>query len=270
MADPTGIYDGRVGRDVKISSLVDRINDEFCVFCTHIGGRQCGRPATHWAVYKSDILQMCSDHGVLGKDLVHATIWGDGSLMISKKYNIDGMLRYTCSICHNMVPSADVAPNDDYDYNCTCKACATKGGIRLMPKPDSIYDAGTRKVMPIADWSKSIKGEKCSVIDLAAKWRCETSATHWAVTRFGIRAGCLVHLHMHRDLFIDEVYATIEADGIHFGKNEDRHVLSLTLGKILYYTCARCGIAKLSADINRSHGNAGENVCNDCSVEAAS
>ena len=126
MADPTGIYVGSVERVVRISSLVDRINDEFCVFRTHIGGRQCGRPATHWAVYRSRILQMCSDHGRLEDGPVCATIWGDDSMFVSKKHNIDGMLRYTCSICHNMVPSADVAPDNDDDYNCTCKACATK------------------------------------------------------------------------------------------------------------------------------------------------
>ena len=138
-----------------------------------------------------------------------------------------------------------------------------------MPEPDSIYDANTCKVTPISGWSKSIKGEKCSEIDRAAKNLCENPATHWAVMRDGIFSDCHVHLKIGSGLMIDEVYATIDADGIHFGKEEDRHMSSLALKKILYYTCARCGTEKLSADINRSHGNAGENVCNDCSAEAA-
>ena len=124
MADQTGIYDGSAERYVSIASLADKINGQFCVFRTHVGGKQCGNYATHWAVYKSRILQMCSDHGRLGDDSVCATIWGDDSMFISKKHNIDGMLRYTCGSCHNMVPSADVAPNDGDDANCTCKACA--------------------------------------------------------------------------------------------------------------------------------------------------
>ena len=138
-----------------------------------------------------------------------------------------------------------------------------------MSEPDSIYDTNIRKVAPIADWSKSINGEKCSEIDLMADWRCEYSATHWAVKHFGIFAGCAVHLRMDGDPIIDEVYATIDADGIHFGKDEDRHMSSITLDKILYYTCARCGIAKLSANISRSHVNSGKNVCNGCLMEAA-
>ena len=126
MADPTGIYVGSVERVVRISSLADGIGGKFCVFRTHVGGRQCGKPATHWAVYKSRILQMCSDHGRLEDGPVCATIWGDDSMFVSKKHNIDDMLRYTCGVCDSMVPSADIAPDNDNDINCTCKACATK------------------------------------------------------------------------------------------------------------------------------------------------
>ena len=137
-----------------------------------------------------------------------------------------------------------------------------------MLKPDIIYDANTRNVAPISDWSKSIKSEKCSEIARTANWLCENPATHWAVMRDGIFAGCANHLQMGRGLIIDEVHATIDADGIHFGKEEDRHMPSLVLGTILYYTCTRCGIEKLSVDINHNYGNAGENVCNDCSAAA--
>ena len=126
MADPTGIYDGSAERYVSIASLADGINGQFCVFRTHVGGRQCGRPATHLAVYRSRILQMCSDHGRLWDDPVCATIWSDDSMFVSKKHDIDDMLRYTCGVCDSMVPSADIAPNDGDDANCTCKACATK------------------------------------------------------------------------------------------------------------------------------------------------
>ena len=126
MADPTGIYNASVGRVVRMSSLADRINGESCVFRTHVGGELCGKPATHWAVYKSGVLQMCSDHGVLGEDLVCATIWGDDSLFVSKKHDLGDMLRYTCGSCHNMVPLEYVASDSDSDVNCTCKACATK------------------------------------------------------------------------------------------------------------------------------------------------
>ena len=125
MADPTGIYNASVGCVVRMSSLADRINGESCVFRTHVGGEQCGKPATHWAVYKSGILQMCSDHGRLWDDPVCATIWGDDSLFVSKKHNIDDMLRYTCGVCDSMVSSADIAPDNDGVINCTCKACAT-------------------------------------------------------------------------------------------------------------------------------------------------
>ena len=126
MADPTGIYDGSAGRYVSIASLADGINGKFCVFRTHVGGKQCGNYATHWAVYKSGILQMCSNHGGLDDGPVCATIWGDDSLFISKKHNIDDMLRYTCGVCDSMVSSTNVAQNDDNDAKCTCKACATK------------------------------------------------------------------------------------------------------------------------------------------------
>ena len=129
MADPTGIYDGSAERYVSIASLADKINGLFCVFRTHVGGKKCGNYATHWAAYKSRILQMCSDHGRLGDDSVCATIWGDDSMFISKKHDIGDMLRYTCGVCGSMVPSADIAPDNDNDINCTCKACAVKEAV---------------------------------------------------------------------------------------------------------------------------------------------
>ena len=116
---------------------------------------------------------------------------------------------------------------------------------------DIIYDVNTRSVAPISDWSKSIKGEKCSEIDRVADWLCEnrprigqssTSASllgapstcGWTATRSLMRC-------MPRLMPTASISARMRI-GI---------CRPLTLDKILYYTCARCGIAKLSANISR-------------------